>query len=101
MSKHRRHWSESDKKAILLHYQEQGAASAARHFEVSTSMIYRWATDSAPAALQQAQTVISSKEYHHLLRENQALKELVAEKELEIRIKDALLKKTSPLNKSG
>ena len=47
------------------------------------------------------ETTISSKEYHRLLRENQALKELVAEKELEIRIKDALLKKTSPLNKSG
>jgi transposase-like protein len=101
MSKHRRHWSESEKKAILLHYQEQGASSAARQFEVSTSMIYRWATDSLPAAVQETQAAISSKEYHRLLRENQALKELVAEKELEIRIKDALLKKTSPLNKSG
>ena len=101
MSKHRRHWSENDKKAILQHYQEHGAASAARQFEVSTSMIYRWASDLPSAAVKEVETVISSKEYHRLLRENQALKELVAEKELGIRIKDALLKKTSPLNKSG
>ena len=36
-----------------------------------------------------------------ILRENQALKELVAEKELEIRVKDALLKKTVHQNKNG
>ena len=101
MSKHRRHWSESDKKAILQYYQEHRASSAARQFEVSTSMIYRWASDFSSASVKEVETSISSKEYHRLLRENQALKELVAEKELEIRIKDALLKKTSPLSKSG
>lgn len=101
MSKHRRHWSESEKKAILQYYQEHGASSAARQFEVSTSMIYRWASELSPSVLKEVETTILSKEYHRLLRENQALKELVAEKELEIRIKDALLKKTSPLNKSG
>lgn len=101
MSKHRRHWSESDKKAILQYYQEHGVTSASRQFEVSTSMIYRWASDSSSASVKEVETSVSSKEYHRLLRENQALKELVAEKELEIRIKDALLKKTSPLNKSG
>lgn len=101
MSKHRKHWSESDKKTILQHYQEHGAVSTSRQFEVSTSMIYRWAAACSPAAVKEAESVVSSKEYHRLVRENQALKELVAEKELEIRIKDALLKKTSPLNKSG
>ena len=83
------------------YYQEHGASSAARQFEVSTSMIYRWASDSSSASVKEVESTISSKEYHRLLRENQALKELVAEKELEIRIKDALLKKTSPLSKSG
>jgi hypothetical protein len=49
----------------------------------------------------EGQSGISRAEYHHLLRENQLLKELVAEKELEIRVKDALLKKTVYQNKSG
>ena len=76
MSKHRRHWSESEKKAILQYYQEHGASSAARQFEVSTTMIYRWASDFASASLKEVETTISSKEYHRLLRENQVLKEV-------------------------
>ena len=48
-------------------------------------------------------TATASKDldYHRLLRENQALKEIVAEKELEIRVKDALLKKTTLNIKNG
>jgi transposase-like protein len=91
MSKHRRSWSQTDKMAIINHYKEHGAAAASRQYNVSTGLIYRW-------VLQFDQTKkepSSSSDYQRLVRENQALKEIVAEKELEIRVKDALLKKTT------
>jgi uncharacterized protein RhaS with RHS repeats len=74
-----RHWSESEKKSILHYYQEHG--SAAGQFEVWTTMIYRWASDYSLASVKEVESTISSKAYHRLLRENQALKALVAEKE--------------------
>jgi hypothetical protein len=64
-------------------------------------MIYRWLSNSNESSKQTQSRSISDSEYHRLLRENQALKELVAEKELEIRVKDALLKKTVHQNKNG
>jgi transposase-like protein len=101
MSKHRKSWSQTEKESILQHYHQHGISSTSRHFEVSASMIYRWLSNSNESSKQTQSRSISDSEYHRLLRENQALKELVAEKELEIRVKDALLKKTVHQNKNG
>lgn len=100
MSKHRKSWSETEIENILQHYQQHGITATVRHFNVSSSMIYRWQSiKDAPKT--EGQSIICRADYHRLLRENQLLKELVAEKELEIRVKDALLKKTVHQNKSG
>ena len=100
MSKHRKSWSETEIENILQHYQQHGITATVRHFNIASSMIYRWQSMRGEPKTE-VQSGISRAEYHHLLRENQLLKELVAEKELEIRVKDALLKKTLYQNKSG
>ncbi|MBB3842009.1 transposase-like protein [Runella defluvii] len=93
MSKHRKSWSETEIENILQHYQQHGITATVRLFNVASSMIYRWHWHSMRGEPKtEVQSGISQAEYHHLLRENQLLKELVAEKELEIRVKDALLK---------
>lgn len=101
MSKHRKSWSETEKSAVLLHYHEHGIAATSRHFDVATSMIYRWLSDTNQTTTVSDSKGISVAEYNRLLRENQSLKELVAEKVLELRVKDALLKKTTYQSKSG
>jgi transposase-like protein len=100
MSKHRRSWSETEKATILQHYHAHGIASTSRQFEVSASMIYRWLVESKETTAKPSSNGISLADYNRLLKENQALKEIVAEKELEIRVKDALLKKTVHQSKS-
>jgi len=44
-------------------------------------MIYRWLTESKEMNAKQSSNSISLADYNRLLRENQALKEIVAEKE--------------------
>ncbi|WP_298348286.1 transposase [Runella sp.] len=100
MSKHRKSWSQTEIESILQHYQQHGISATVRQFNVASSMVYRWQS-SKDEIKTEAKSGISRAEYHHLLRENQLLKELVAEQELEIRVKDALLKKTIHQNKSG
>jgi transposase-like protein len=97
MSKHRKSWSLSEKTKIVSHYQQHGIAAASRQFEVAFSMIYRWEKQ----LLSATNAAISPDEYKRLLRENQALKELVAEKELALKIKEELLKKTVLHSKTG
>lgn len=100
MSKHRKSWSQAEIESILQHYQQHGISATVRHFNVASSMVYRWQSCKVEPKTE-VKGGISRPEYHRLLRENQLLKELVAEKELEIRVKDALLKKTIHQNKSG
>jgi transposase-like protein len=100
MSKHRKSWSQADKMAIINHYKEHGAVATSRHYDVSTGMIYRWVSQFDETTKEQTSSS-RDLDYHRLLRENQALKEIVAEKELEIRVKDALLKKTTLNTKNG
>ncbi len=99
MSKHRKSWSQAEKQAIVNHYKEHGASATSRHYDVSTGMIYRWITQFDETKTERP-SVFKDSDYSRLLKENQALKEIVAEKELEIRVKDALLKKTKFLTKN-
>ena len=98
MSKHRKTWTQPQIEEVLAHYQQHGIAATVRQFNVSSAMVYRWLANQQK---QHPQEAIAWADYHHLLRQNQALKELVAEKELEIRVKDALLKKTTLTPRSG
>jgi transposase-like protein len=100
MSKHRKSWSQQEKESIVNYYKEHGASATSRHYGVSTGMIYRWVSQFDDKK-ESVSTAIKSVDYQRILRENQLLKEIVAEKELEIRVKDALLKKTIFNTKNG
>lgn len=96
MGKHQKTWNETEKLEVVNFYKVNGPGKTSKEFNVSTATIYRW------AELLESQGTVDStkafkpdkdKEILRLNRENQAFKEIIAEKELEIRIKDALLKK--------
>ena len=102
MSTHRKSWSLSEKTNIVFYYQQHGIAAACRQFDVSSSMIYRWEKQLlANARLVTTKSEICPDEYKRLLKENQVLKELVAEKELALKIKEELLKKTILHSRTG
>jgi transposase-like protein len=94
MGKHRKSWSQEEKLTIVKFYQEHGAAKTSREFNVSTVNIYNWVEIFAKGALSGGNSTDKDKEILRLQREIQAYKEIIAEKELSLRIKDALLKKS-------
>jgi transposase-like protein len=101
MSTHRKTWSIEDKQRIISYSKEHGVAKASREFEVSTASIHTWIntfSESNEKESKYSSSKVNLSEYHRLMRENKELKELVAEKELALKIKDALLKKSQSRN---
>ena len=98
MSKHRKSWSSSQKLEIINYAKEHSIAKAVREFEVSTGSIYNWQAqydkDGEAGLKRSNKSNPEQEELRKLRRENQQLKELVAEKELLLRIKEELLKKS-------
>ena len=95
MGKHRKSWSLEEKAKIVKYYQESGSAKACKEFNVSSASLYRWVADlSAPNSADISTLQSKDREIQRLQREVQAYKEIIAEKELCLRIKDALLKKS-------
>ncbi len=98
MKKHRKKWSTSEKLAIVNHFKTWGATRTAREFGVSPGSIYNW--NEAYEAHGEAglsgkiKEQTESDELRALRRENDALKKLVAEKELRLRIQQEMLKKS-------
>lgn len=97
MGKHQKSWSQEEKLTIVKYYKEHGAAKAAKEFNVSSACIYNWVSlleKGGSSSLFGANSSDKDKEILRLQREIQAYKEIIAEKELSLRIKDALLKKS-------
>lgn len=97
MGKHQKSWSQAEKLTIVKYYKEHGSAKASREFNVSSANIYNWVSHYEKGGSSSLSGVSSSdkdKEILRLQREIQAYKEIIAEKELSLRIKDALLKKS-------
>lgn len=102
MSLHRKKWSTSQKEEILTYVEQHGVAQASREYNVSSATIYNWRNK--VAQLGTDGLVSGSKTAHELelaqlRKENNELKKIVAEKELALRVKDSLLKKSSLQNK--
>jgi transposase-like protein len=97
MGKHQKSWSQEEKLTIVKYYKEHGAAKASKEFNVSSANIYNWVSlfeKGGTSNLSGANGSDKDKEILRLQREIQAYKEIIAEKELSLRIKDALLKKS-------
>ncbi|MBK6979374.1 MAG: helix-turn-helix domain-containing protein [Cytophagaceae bacterium] len=102
MSKHQKTWSSDEKEKIVLHSIQHGVSKTSREFGVSTVSIYSWKEkfeQLGKNGLQSGAMTDSERELKLLRRENEALKRIVAEKELAIQIKDSLLKKSQSIKK--
>lgn len=83
--------------AILKEVEEHGLAVTLRKHGLYAKSIYTWreklqGVDHTPATRKRS---VDEQELRRLRQENQQLKELLAEKELALRVKDSLLKKTT------
>lgn len=97
MSKHRKSWSQQQKLEIINFYREKGLAPASLEFGVSSTSIYKWDAlfkEKGESGLTAGTRTDKDAELQRVLRENRELKAIVAEKELALRIKDSLLKKS-------
>lgn len=101
MSKHRKSWSQLQKLEIVNYYRDKGLASTCLEYGISSTSIYKWDnqfTEKGEAGLSSSGVKTDKDlEMQRILRENRELKAIVAEKELALRIKDALLKKSQSL----
>ena len=97
MKKGRKTWSISDKLEVINHSNKESVLKASRQFEVSQTSIYKWIKlyeEEGESGLRPIKSQTESSELKRMKRENQQLKELVAEKELRIRIQSEMLKKS-------
>lgn len=75
----------------------EGMAEASRHFNVSQTSLYKWKQkfeSLGESALEKRGADQLSKQNAQLLSENRMLKQIVADKELQLMIQQALLKKS-------
>lgn len=102
MSLHRKKWSPHQKEEILMYVATHGVAQASREYNVSSATIYNWKHKVAQLGtdgLVSGSKTAHEQELAQLRKENNELKKIVAEKELALRVKDSLLKKSSLQNK--
>lgn len=91
-------FTNEQKLKILQEIEEHGLAVTLRKHKLYAKSIYRWREklQGSGRATEHPKRAPNDAEVRQLRQENQQLKELVAEKELVIRIKDALLKNQHP-----
>ena len=94
-----RKWTKEEKIRIIKEADEQGVTETIRKHSIYAATLNGWKDkllSGGEEALASRRHVIDP-EIKRLKQENQALKEILAEKELVIRIKDELLKKSTHL----
>jgi putative transposase len=91
-----RSWTKEQKKRILEDIQRLGVIAGCRKHSITHSLYYYW-LDKYNAngldALEDTRGKSTQSQLNQLQKENRLLKEMLAEKELEARLKDELLKK--------
>ncbi len=96
----KRRWSKEEKLQILKEAQENGKEVTLRKYKVYPSTYYTWKkryTLEGASAFEDAARKKKNQQYICRLEdENALLKQLLAEKELEIALRDELIKKKYP-----
>ena len=96
MRKKRKKWTKFEKESILKDIQRVGVVAGCRKHDIATRTYYDW-LDKYNAGgidgLDRSHRASAEGELKQLRKENRLLKEMLAEKELEARLKDELLKK--------
>lgn len=98
----RRKWTAEQKLAIVQETQSDRVLVVARRHGIAAPQLYRWIEEHAAGGEQglRQRGYREDPELRRLRLENQQLKELLADKELALRIKDSLLKKTEQRTRS-
>ena len=100
----KRTFSKTEKLSILREASEKGVKFTLEKHHIYPATYYSWRkkfSEMGEEGLEHGMTREHLKRIRELERENQKLKEIVAEKELEGRLKDELLKKKWALEKKS
>lgn len=101
--KTKRIWTVEQKLAILKEAEQEGVTATIRKHQMYGNTLYQWREKYSSGGEQGLSETYKRTDPHvkRLEEENRRLKELLAEKELGLRIKDDLLKKTLARRKTG
>jgi hypothetical protein len=91
MGNHRRNWSSEEKLAAVQTLKSKGVSVSSREYSISSTT--RQYDQHGIEGLKSANKQKGDLKASHLEKENRELKLMIAEKELELRITKALLKK--------
>jgi putative transposase len=97
MGNHRRNWSAEEKLAAVQCLKSKGVSECSREHSVSSTTLYKWERQydlNGLEGLKPGLKVEKDQKLSRLEKENRELKLMLAEKELELRINKALLKKS-------
>ena len=106
MGSHRKRWSQEEKLEIIQQAEKSGVSRASREYGVSPTSIYKWKSlyeDHGIEGLlaRRDQPRGHELEMRQLNRQIEQLKLALADKVLEVQIKDELLKKTLSRSRTG
>lgn len=96
MKKELRKWTATEKERILKDIQRIGVVAGCRKHNLSQNLYYTWLSKYSAhglEGLEDRRGKDMNRQIKKLEKENKILKELLAEKELESKMKDELLKK--------
>lgn len=102
MSMRKRKFTKEEKLAILEEGKVRGVKATMEKHGIYSATFYNWKQKydtMGEEGLSHGMTVAQLKEIRRLEKENALLKQIIAEKELEGKLKDELLKKQYPLSR--
>ena len=96
MTKHRQRKSKTEKLEIIHFSKQNSVLEASREFGISTTIIYKWlesySKNGEDGLVKSGGKTDMELELKRMIRENNQLKKLVAEKELRLMIQKEMLK---------
>ncbi len=99
----RRHWTADEKLSILSEAEKEGLTATIRKHGIYSNTFYQWKEKYDVGGKQAlgSNHYRADPEVKRLQQENQQLKEMLAERELALRIKEELLKKSTARKGTG
>ena len=99
----RRHWSADEKLSILSEAEKEGITTTIRRHGIYSNTFYQWKEkfDTGGKEALASKHYKVAPEVKRLQKENRQLKEMLAEKELALRTKEELLKKSTARKRVG
>ena len=99
MKQRQRKWTSEEKERIIKDIKRIGVVAGCRKHQLSTTLYYDWLTKYESRGLEglrDRRSVNADRKIKQMEKENQLLKEIIAEKELTIKMQQQIIKKKSP-----